>query len=245
MDIEDLTKQRIDYEDLPGGGVRAILTVTLQDGTIHTFTEEVHDSDLDAFSTSIATAEADAVEGIFGDVFKGIKKGVKSIGHVAKKVVTSKVFQVGAAALATVATGGAAAPLAAGAAAAALSVASKLATADVAKAAGAPKAAAKLIKAAALDAGKRAKGNPAATKDLLRIANDKRKKVASVIAASMPGAHPAAARPAPAPAAAPSADRLLAAAKAGKVRSNKPGGVSHGELLAAAKAGRVFWLSAA
>jgi hypothetical protein len=62
MDIEALTRQRIDYAKTPEGGLRAVLTVTLPDGVVRTFAADLVDS-ADVAGWGSRTTEAARVLG--------------------------------------------------------------------------------------------------------------------------------------------------------------------------------------
>lgn len=254
MSAETDTRQRLDYETLPNGDVKAILTVTLPGGTVKRF---------EAITTK---AEAEKVEGeiVAGEIALSPEaltvvgwNPFKAVAKIAKKVANSKVFKIASTALAVAAPLlGPIAPAALGAAAA-MGVASKLAKAGVAAAKGAGKVAAAITKEAASDAAKLTK-TPEGAAQLLAVAN-KRRLGGEQLADKSPGpaSESAAAPPPPAarrklrPAAAPAAptgapmssEALLARARAGRVRSNQPGPINPDQLLIAHKAGRIFWVS--
>ena len=190
-------------------------------------------------------------------------------GKVAKSVVTSKVFLTAAAGLATAIPGlGPVVGPVALSAAAGLNTGAKLVKAGMQAARGAKDKAKKITDEAVSSAKKIAK-TPAQAKQLLEVANTKRKNVAELVAtgrtrprpplgkvASKPAGKPSSAPkaparlPAPKPAAKPSAPQkpdstaVLAAARAGRLRSNQAGPVSPTALLEAHKQGRVFWIAA-
>lgn len=185
---------------------------------------------------------------------------LSGIGKAFKSIASSKVFKIAAKGLAIIAPAlGPLAPAALGAAGA-MGVASHLASAGNAASAGL-KVAAKALTGAAVNDAKRLTKTPQAAASLLKIANAKRKGAEAIAEGkptprSSPPARPTP-RPAPAPAraAAPkpaarpalppprSGADVIAAARAGRLRSNKGGAVSRSALLAAHNAGRVFWLS--
>jgi hypothetical protein len=250
--LSDLSRQRLDYRPGAGGSVVAILTVTLDDGSIHRFAAETTRAEVEALGAAFARSEdAAAVEGIFGDIWRGAKSVGKTIGNVAREVAGSKVFAIAAKGLALAAPAlGPAAP-AAIATAGAMGVASKLAAASLAATAGAKKAAKLLAAAAKADVGRLTKGNAAAAGELLALANRKRhalSKLALVSVSRKPASAPASkpsSAPAPARAGTGTSTGPLGAAKAGRLRSNQPGPVSAAELARAAATGRVFWIRAA
>ena len=245
------TRQRIDFVPLPGGAVKAILTVTLPGGMVQRY-------------EAVTTAhEAQSVEGVIvagelqlaGQVgavrpFKAFKK----VGKLASKIASSKVFKLAAAGIA------AAAPIlgplapAALAAAGGMAIASKLASAGVAAAKGAKSIAEAITKSAAADA-VRLTGSADGARALLDMANKRRlgaERVAertperpaasSAAARSAPARTTAAARTAPPPSSAPAAD-LLAQARAGRVRSSSGAPVTVAQLLEAHRSGRIYWVS--
>lgn len=116
-----------------------------------------------------------------------------------------------------------------------LGVASKLGAAQQRHDLGDKKGAQRMVADATLDARTLTQSADTAA-HLLQLANDKRLG-ASAIASGKPIPRPTAPRTRGAKV------DVLAAARAGALRSNKPGSVSADELLQAAKQGRVFWLS--
>lgn len=211
-------RQRLDFRESPHGTV-AVLTVTIGGQSYVYESDPYSDSHIDQVASAFATLESDSVEGIFGSIWRGIKKGVKAIGKVAKTVATSDVFKKAAAGLAIIAPAlGPLAPIALGVAGAA-GVASKLASAATAHKSGAKRAAAKLVKSAHRDALRIARGNPHHAREILKAANVKRKNAEAVIAADRSPAQP------------PARSRL---------RSNHPGTVSARELARAKATGRIL-----
>jgi hypothetical protein len=247
IDFEKLSKQRIDFTDLGGGGQRARLTLTLPNGQQMVYVEEITPADVQKYATHIAGCEigfalADGSVGydgaeignIFKDIGKALGKGVKAIGKVAKKVVTSKVMQAAAKGLAMVAP--ALGPMAAPALAISggIGVAGKLLASKTAQEVGAPRTAIALANGAVADA-KRITKSPSALGSILRIANDKAnaaKALGNVFGTSMAAKKP------------PLAGDMLALARAGRVRSNRGGAVTPAQLQAAHNAGRVFFVAA-
>lgn len=234
----DLTRQRIDYVTAPDGRVRAILTVTLPGGLVKTFEASINPND----PIEVAGIEV----GLFGiKAPKFLRKAIKTVGHVAKAIAHSKVLMLAAGALASAIPF--AGPIVGPAlmlAATTMGVAGKLSKAHLFAHHGAHAEAKALTSSAVSDAHKLT-STPAAAKGLLQLANHKRLALAkhAGIPAS-PTVRPApTARPAPrvAPALAPSDP--LAAARAGRVRSNRGGAVSPAELAAAHASGRIFWVS--
>lgn len=135
---QHIARQRLDYEWLPNGTIRATLTITLPHGNEFRFTGE---GDPRAIAMLVRGSRPDAVEGILGDIWKGIKKG-------AKAVATSGVFKTATKVLATVAPVlGPAAP-AAMTAATTMGAATKLLAAKKYSAKGDTRSAAKLVLAA-------------------------------------------------------------------------------------------------
>lgn len=248
-----LSRQRIDYVDKPDGSVDAVLTITLPGGVVKRFTSNVHPAEAQAISGEIIGAEY-LLNPEVGFSFKKVFKGV---GKLAKKVASSKVFALAAKGLAIAAPLlGPIAPAALGAAAG-LGVASKLAKAGVAAAHGAKSVAAELTASAHKDAVKLTK-TPAGAKALLEHANKKRLGAEKVADNSRDTPQPrAAAKPKPAPKPAPKAaaaarpssssppvtNDVLAAARAGRVRSNDGRRVTPDQLLEAHATGRLFWVS--
>ncbi len=177
---------------------------------------------------------------------------LKEIGKALKKVATIKTLAIAAGSLLTaVPILGPVVGPAALAAATAIGVTEKLFKAGDAAAKGAKDIAKVLTSDAVKDAARLTK-TPAAAKDLLHIANTKRKnleklidgaasaaqKAAKAAAAKPPTARPAAPKPAP-----KKHSDVLAAARAGRLRSNQGGNISQAALVAAANNGRVFWVS--
>jgi len=263
-----ISRQRMDYEDLPDGSVKAILTISLPGGIVKRFEAITTKAELQKEQADIIAGEldlnADVVGWNFGKFLKGATKG---LAKVAKSVASSKVFKLAASGLAL------AAPLlgpiapAALAVSAGMGVASKLAKAGAAVAAGASSVADALTRSAASDASKLT-SNPAAAASLLADANRKRLGAERVAApkASQPRPaprpivkpkappKPAAVKCAPqvvtrtktvavAPVFAPMSEAdLLARARAGRVRSNTNQVVDERQLLAAHNGGRIFWV---
>ena len=198
--FDQVSKQRIDYRELPGGGVRARLAVSLAGGKTYTFDETVTPEDVKTYEAQIAGAEIgyalneigytgspDEI-GFLGGIVKAIGKGIKAVGKgvasvakgvakVGKAIVTSKVFQMAAKGLAVVAPVlGPLAPAALGAAGA-MGVAGKLLGSKNAAKAGAMRTATALANSAVADAKKIA---PNAAPSLLRIATDKANRAAQL-----------------------------------------------------------------
>lgn len=236
MDFDKVSQQRVDFTEHPDGSVTAVATVTLPDGSAHRFEARV---DVDEVNELASVLGSDDVAGFLGKLWKGVKGAAKGVVHVVKAVAASKVVGVAAKGLAMIAPSlGPAAP-AALATAGAMGIAHKLATADLAHKAGAPKAAAALTRSAVSDAHRLTKGNPTHAKQLLAIANVKRKNLAAL--AGLPNLQ---LKPAISPAMTrSSASTPMQAARMGKLRSNRPGPTSARELASAAATGRVFWLS--
>jgi hypothetical protein len=242
------TRQRIDYIDLPGGGVKAVLTISLPGGIVKRFEAVTDPSEMKEVSGALLRSVGCCMGDEVGkSIFKKIGKG---IGKIAKGVASSKVFQLAAKGLALASPLlGPIAPFALGAAAAA-GVASKLAKAGVAAAHGAHDVAKALTLSAHADATKLT-STPAGAARLLATANAKRLGAEKVAAGKPAQAKPnTSALPSSSTAdlrcaqlrGTTEAD-LLAAAKAGRVRSNQQGKASTSQLLAAHKAGRIYWVS--
>jgi type IV secretory pathway TrbL component len=247
-DASTQTRQRLDFVDKPDGSVDAVLTISLPGGVQKRFTTNVHPSEAQAISGEIIGAEV-LLRPQVGFSFKGV---FKSVGKLAKKVASSKVFALAASGLALAAPLlGPIAPAALGAAAG-LGVAAKLAKAGVAAAHGAKAVADELTAAAASDA-KRLTTTPAGAAALLAAANKKRLGAEKIANSARENVAPksAPARPSnAAPARCASATQfppmsegdLLARARAGRVRSNDGAAVSTSQLLAAHQQGRIFWV---
>ena len=263
----DLVRQRIDYVDLPGGAVKAILTVSLPGGITKRFESITTKDEAAQVEGEIVGAELM----LRGPDVVGFNL-FKSVGKLAKKVANSKVFKLAAKGLAL------AAPLlgpiapAALAASAGMGIASKLAHAGVAAAKGAQSLAREITASAAGDA-RKLTTTAAGAAQLLAAANAKRLGAERVAdKSSAPPARPApppppraaAPRPAPAPKATPaprapdcapcatpstpsyppmSEGDLLARARAGRVRSNSNQLVDPGALIQAHREGRIYWVS--
>jgi hypothetical protein len=249
------TRQRIDYVNLPGGAVKAILTVTLPGGVVKRFeaittAHEAQSVEGDIVGAELELAARSGRVGAFRP-FKAIRK----VGKLAAKVASSKVFKLAAAGLAAAAPLlGPIAPVAL-AAAGGMAVASKLAKAGVAAAKGAASVAQALTQSAAKDA-VRLTGSADGARALLDLANKRRlgaEQVAERTPAAAPSSSSSAARapmararmlaPASSPAARSPTNDLLARARAGLVRSSSGAPVSEAQLLAAHRAGRIFWVS--
>lgn len=238
MEFDRVSQQRIDWTEHPDGSVTAVATVTLPDGSAHRFEAIVTLDEVNELAAAFGSGD---VAGFLGKLWKGVKGAAKGVVHVVKAVAGSKVFAAAAKGLAMVAPSlGPAAP-AALAAAGTMGIAHRLATAELAHHAGAPQAAAALTRLAVSDAHRLTKGNAAHAASLLSIANVKRKNLAAL--AGLPNLQPrAAVRPTALPAVRPMLTPMQAA-RAGKLRSNRPGAVSAHDFTAAAAQGRVFWVS--
>lgn len=242
MEAEELSRQRIDYEELPDGSVKAILTVTLPGGRVERFSAQLHPNELSEVSgIGMLFDPAHEVGNIFGDIVKGIGKVAKGAVHVVKEVVGSKVMQVAAKGLAVIAP--ALGPLAPAALAtsATLGIAGKLAKAGIASKHGAKSVAKVITDGAIKDAAKLTKTASGAAA-LLKQANKKRTALEKIAAKNKSKSKPAAkSKPIVKPASGKPSN-VIAAARAGRVRSNKGGKVSSAELLRASQSGRVFWV---
>jgi len=197
-----------------------------------------------------------------GKAFKSLGKGVVSVAEVVKDVATSKAFLMAAGGLATAIPGlGPVVGPAAMAAAATMGTAGKLIAASRAAKSGSKAIAAALTKEASAGAAKLTK-TPQGARALLELANKKRKGAEALAAGKKPSKAPSKPpapssrrlAPAPVPKRLPppasttpvrraDGEAVLAAARAGKLRSNKPGPITPAALLEAHKAGRVFWLN--
>lgn len=83
MELENLSRQRIDYEQLPNHRVRAVLTITLPDGQALRYTDEASPADL-GFDDDARVVE---VGNIFSDAWRAVKKTVSSPAKVVAAVV--------------------------------------------------------------------------------------------------------------------------------------------------------------
>ncbi len=255
MKIDEMSRQRLDYSTGPKGETIAVLTITLGDGSEHRYTASTNDEEIENFASALAMAEIKErkIEGSYTEeeiagLLDFVKKGIKVVSNVAKKVASSKAFALAATglALAAPALGPFAGP--ALAVSAGMGVASKLAKGAVAAEAGAKRAARLFTKSAK----KRAKKmSPRNWRKLLKYANRKRKGASKV--ASKKRKRRKKRKPSRKPTRRPTARRrkktkrpsILAAAKAGKLRSNKKGAVTRKTLRRAAKRGRIFWIGEA
>ncbi len=257
MEFEDLSRQRIDFSTGPNGETMATLTITMANGGgTYRYTASTDDEEVDALASALATAEtrAERIEGVLSEdeiagLFSDVWSGVKSVANVAKKVVTSKVFKAAAAGLAIAAP--ALGPLAPAllAVSGTMAAASALGTAAVAAEGRAKKTARKLARVAR-NVTRRLSKTKKGRRKLLRIANRKRKAALRFAKRFGRKRKPARKRPARKRSTArrrPTSRKrpnILAAARAGKLRSNKKGSVTSGSLARAAKRGRVFWIAA-
>lgn len=245
------TRQRIDYIDLPGGGTKAVLTITFPGGVTKRFEASTTSDEMKEVSGALLRSVGCCMGDEVGrSIFKKIGK---RFGKIAKGIAHSKVFALAAKALAIAAPLlGPIAPFALGAAAG-LGVASKLAKASVAAAHGAHDVAKKLTQAAHDDAVKLTK-TPAGAAKLLAVANAKRLGAEKVAEGTPAAKQNTKALPSSSTALNPenhvcpqlrgtTESDLLNAAKAGRVRSNQQGTVSPSQLLAAHNRGRVYWVS--
>jgi len=268
--FEDLSRQRMDFSVGPRGETVATLTVSLGDGSVHRYRASTDDDELDQLAAAFGAAEVKSrsiaghlSEDEISGIFSSIGKAFKSVVNVAKKVAASKVFKGAAKGLAMAAPAlGPFAPAAMGVSGA-MGVASKLATAAVAAEAGAKRAAKTLAKKARKLAKRLTRGKRRATRTLMSIANRKRKGAARLagkrkrrgrrpkLEAMMKRAikrkqrelrrekkakRQAAAR------GKVKRPSVLRAARAGRLRSNKPGKVRPSALRKAARRGRIFWV---
>lgn len=247
--MSDLSRQRLDYSEGPNGETIAILTVTLQGGEVYRFKESVDDEEIDALAAGIAAAEARelrisglATEEEIAGIFGSIAKAFKSVANIAKKVVTSKVFKKAGKALAAIAPAlGPYAPAAMGISAG-MQTASKLGAAANAASAGARQVSKKMVRSARRKASRKVRGKRKPLRRLMSWANKTAKAGAKLAGRKKSrrrrrrkptGRRRKTKRP-----------NILAAARAGKLRSNRKGDVSAGALRRAAKTGRVYWLAA-
>lgn len=264
--FDRLSRQVIKYTDLPNGGVRARMVVSVPIGSNrwkpYTFIEDVTADGVQAYESQIQGAEigyvmqeVSGIYGAYGDeigflgalikavgkgvsaVGKGIVKGVKAVAKVAKAVVTSKVMQTAAKGLAMVAPAlGPFAPIAMGTAGA-IGVAGKILGAKNAEQAGATRTAVALTQSAISDANRIA---PRAAGSLLRIARDKAasaQRLAGTFAKTLNRLQPK--QPSYA------SRNAMTLAQNGQLFSSRGGPASPSELQLAHSQGRVFFLPAA
>lgn len=261
MQFSDISKQRIDYSTGPAGETIATLSVTLADGSTHRYSASATDKEVDDLASAFANAEIrerKRVEGHMSEeeiagFFSFVKKAVRKVGNVVKKVANSKVFKLAAKGLVAISPVlGPLGPIAAGAGGA-MMIASKLASAGVAASAGARRAAKKLVRSAKRVA-KRFSRSKKGRRALLKLGNRKRKAAERLARRTSRGR-----RRKPSRRRRPSKRRtrrraapakrrtrkpnILAAARAGRLRSNKPGSISAKKLMRADRKGRVYWVS--
>jgi hypothetical protein len=151
QDLNSLSRQRLDFSEGPEGQAIATLTVSLGDGSVHRYKAESTEQEVNELAKGIANAEINAMKisgeiagmgedeiaGLFGKIWKG----VKSVGKVARKIASSKVFKMAGKGLTMIAPAlGPFAP-AALAVGGGMMVASKLSDASIAAEAGAKKVA--------------------------------------------------------------------------------------------------------
>lgn len=179
--LEDLSRQRMDFRDNPDGSTTAILTVTLGNGDVHRFEGKSDAAEVDRLAKVIANAEMrelqisgeiagmseEEIAGVFGTIYnaaKGVYRG-------AQKVASSKAFKWAGKGLVLA---GAVFPPAA-AVGAGMMAASKLSDASIAAEAGAKKTARKLTNAAKRYAGAVSRGNRSVANQVLTYGNRRRK----------------------------------------------------------------------
>lgn len=239
-----LSRQRIDYTSLPGGGQRARMSITFAPsaqfpkGKSFTFVEDITPADVKKYGTQIAGLEIGCamergivsgveVGNIFGDIAKGLGNGVKAVAKVAKKVVTSKVMQTAAKGLAIAAPAlGPFAPAAMGVSAG-IGIAGKLLASKTAQSVGAPLASEALAKSAVADA-KAVTKTGSGLAGLMKVAATKAQNAFNLVDKVV----------------ASQGTDVLSLARAGKVRSNQGGAVTAPQLTAAASSGRLFFIAA-
>lgn len=201
-EFNKLSRQRFDFEKLPGGGIRGRITVTLPGGRPPmVFVEDLPNAALGRMEAEIHGCEigfalaagdiegaigyADSVFGREGEIglsiFKRISRGVKKVG---KSILTSKLLQTAAKGLAVVGPFVPGIGTAAAAVSAGLLVAGKLAGAKAAEQMGASRTAAALAKDAVATATRVAPAGSAAS--LLRIASDKSTNAIALAAGRKP-----------------------------------------------------------
>lgn len=266
MKLDDMSRQRLDFSIGPNGETIATVTVTLGDGSEHRVSASTNQEEIDELAATLAQVEMRAarIEGTLSEeeiagFLSFVTKAVKSVGNIAKKVASSKAFSLMAKglALAAPALGPFAGP--ALAVAAGMGVASKLAKGAIAVEAGAKRAARLFTKSAKKEAKRR---SPKGWRKVLKYANRKRKAAAKIASKKRRRRKRRPARKKPSRRRKPTARRrrpttkrrrkrktkrpsILAAAKAGKLRSNKKGAVSRKTLRRAARKGRIFWIGEA
>lgn len=260
------TTQRLAFRELPNGRWEATVTVLLPHGETRVFTADAgpgeigastHATDLEVARWWLSRTKSPKAHILsdsaaltwYGSFSAQLRKALRNMyndhhsGSIfdraasgVKKIATSKVFLVAAAglALAIPFAGPIVGPLLASAAAG-MGVASKLIKAGEAAAKGAVATAKQLTSSAVADA-RRLTKTPEQASALLAIANGKRKAVERVVATVAAGKPEKPSPPQP-----KTNSALLAAAAAGKLRSNVGGPVPAESLLAAADRGDVFW----
>ena len=271
--FDRLSRQVIKYSDLPGGGVRARMVVSVPVGVDrwkpYTFVEDITPDGVKQYEAQIQGSEVGLIVqeisgiygvdvsqdvGFLGDVFKaigkgvkavgkGIVKGAKAVGKVAKAVVTSKVMQTAAKGLAMVAP--ALGPYApiAMGVAGGIGIAGKVLGAKNAEQAGATRTAVALTQSAISDANRIA---PNSAGSLLRIARDKAlsaQRLAGTLARALPASSVAMRAPSALSFGSYGGDAMRLA-QAGQLMSNRGGRATPAELQLAHQQGRVFFLPA-
>ncbi len=104
MDLNSLSRQRLDFSEGPEGQAIATLTITMGDGGVHRYKAESTEQEVNELAKGIANAEINAMQisgeiaGMGEDEISGIwgsiVKGVKSVGKAARKIASSKVFKM-------------------------------------------------------------------------------------------------------------------------------------------------------
>lgn len=250
MQLDDLSRQRLDFSEGPNGETIAVLTVTLQDGSVHRYTAQTDQDEIDNLASVLAVSESRLMRAGIGahmseeeisGFLDSIVKGVKAIGNVAKKVVTSKVFRVAGKGLAMAAPAlGPFAP-AAMAVSAGMATASKIGAAAIAAEGGARRASKNLARIARKKASASVRGNTKSLGKLMRSAAGKRrsawkvlgKRARKITKTTRKRRTPSTKRP-----------DIMLAARRGKLRSNQKGSVTSRTLATAARRGRVYWIAA-
>lgn len=258
--IESLSRQRLDFSTGPKGETVATLTITLGNGSVHRYSASVDDEEYAAYGAAISAAEARQarIEGVaeveIAGVFSSVASAFKKVYRGAQKVASSKVFKMAGKGLMIAAPAmGPFAP-AAFAVAGGMQTASQLSDASLAAEAKAKRVARALTKGAKKGARKASGGSGRSFAAIMRYANRRRKganrravmrswgldrwgrKISTGRKKKIVRRKKAVRRKKGTPS-------PVRAAKRGTLRSNKPGGVTTGELKRAARLGRIFWVA--
>lgn len=245
-ELSSLLRKRLDVEHLPGGGVRAVLTVSLAGGRVERYVADIEGDGNEVggnpvqFVVAVKKLKADVDAGKYGSgpsaraavlaEIERLKKKYMTGGINLKKVgaAVGKVMAVAAKGLTLAAVvlpppANAAAALGAGV----MAVGSKLTAAAVS---GKPAQAAGIVADAATDAARLTK-SAAGARELLDEANEVRKGGLAVATREVAAAPRGRTRVEP--------RRAVELARR-RLRSTTPGAVSVSELEGAARGGRVF-----